>query len=218
MAEEDPTSVKNESDDSELLALREKDVQYYAAGYNAWFNTSLEHDKSLLTLSAAGIGLLVGLLNASTDISAAGLILNIASIICFITSLFSVLYIFKHNRSHIIEVLNGEASSSPVLKTLDTVAILSFGLGVLLAAILGISIAVQTYIRKEIAMSNEHKSRPGIGNDSFERFSSLKPQGSLEKSFTGMSAFKPAPAKPAESSSTPSQPTGQGSSNTSTGK
>lgn len=40
----------------------QKRVEYYAASVNAWFNTSLEHDKSLFTLSAGGIGLLITLL------------------------------------------------------------------------------------------------------------------------------------------------------------
>lgn len=41
---------------------QEKDIQFYAASVTAWFNTRLEHDKSLLALSAGGIGLLVTLL------------------------------------------------------------------------------------------------------------------------------------------------------------
>ena len=38
---------------------RLKEVEFYAANVGAWLNTSLEHDKSILTLSAGGIGLLV---------------------------------------------------------------------------------------------------------------------------------------------------------------
>jgi len=33
-----------------------KKLAYYSAAATAWFNTRLEHDKSLLTLSPAGIG------------------------------------------------------------------------------------------------------------------------------------------------------------------
>lgn len=39
-----------------------KTVEYYSAAVTAWFNTALEHDKSILTLAAGGIGLLITLL------------------------------------------------------------------------------------------------------------------------------------------------------------
>lgn len=41
---------------------QQKSVEFYAAGINAWYNTSLEHDKSIFSLSAGGIGLLITLL------------------------------------------------------------------------------------------------------------------------------------------------------------
>lgn len=37
----------------------QKRVEFYSAGLAAWYATRLEHDKSLLTLSAGGIGLLM---------------------------------------------------------------------------------------------------------------------------------------------------------------
>jgi hypothetical protein len=43
---------------------RLKKVEYYAATVNAWYNSTLEHDKSLLTLSAGGIGILITILTA----------------------------------------------------------------------------------------------------------------------------------------------------------
>jgi hypothetical protein len=39
----------------------QKEVEYYAAQVNAWLNTKFEHDKSLLTLSAGGLGLLISI-------------------------------------------------------------------------------------------------------------------------------------------------------------
>jgi hypothetical protein len=38
--------------------IKKKEIAFYTAGVTAWYNTSLEHDKSLFTLSAGGIGLL----------------------------------------------------------------------------------------------------------------------------------------------------------------
>jgi hypothetical protein len=45
-------------EDAENLKLTEesqKRVEYYATSVNAWFNTSLEHDKSILTLAAGAL-------------------------------------------------------------------------------------------------------------------------------------------------------------------
>ena len=39
-----------------------KEVAYYTALVDAWINTKMERDKSLLSLATAGIGLLVTLL------------------------------------------------------------------------------------------------------------------------------------------------------------
>ena len=46
----------------EEIEFQKKQIEYYASCVNAWFNTKLERDRSLLTLSAGGIGLLITLL------------------------------------------------------------------------------------------------------------------------------------------------------------
>jgi hypothetical protein len=54
---------------------RAKDVEFFAAGVNAWYNTALEHDKSIFALAAGSIGLLVSTQstsNASTTPTSAG--------------------------------------------------------------------------------------------------------------------------------------------------
>lgn len=35
------------------------EVAFYAAAVTDWFNTSIEHDKRIITLAASGVGLLV---------------------------------------------------------------------------------------------------------------------------------------------------------------
>ncbi len=90
----------------------QKRVEYYAASVNAWFNTSLEHDKSLLTLSAGGIGLLLTLLTTVGLSSAEAQVLYIGAIASFVVALIATLVIFRRNRTHIEEILSGKSTSN----------------------------------------------------------------------------------------------------------
>ncbi|MDA8663964.1 hypothetical protein N9L66_03280 [Porticoccaceae bacterium] len=45
-----------------LRELEGKNVAYYSTMLSAWIETKMERDKTLVTLSAAGIGLLVTIL------------------------------------------------------------------------------------------------------------------------------------------------------------
>jgi hypothetical protein len=65
-------------------------AEWYAANLAAWFATRLEHDKSLLTLSAGGIGLLITLVSTVGIHSAESLILYILAFIAFVLCLAAV--------------------------------------------------------------------------------------------------------------------------------
>lgn len=206
---------------------QEKEVEFYAAGIAAWYNTSLEHDKSVFGLSAGGIGLLITLLTTVGVSSACLLGLYIAAILSFLTSLCVLLVIFRRNRTHIEQVLSDTAPrSDPCLEKLDLAAILAFGAGVIFTAVVGISAAVNSLIdEKEKAMANEGKTNLSIGvpvGDSFNKVSNLHPGADLGKSFNGVgnlrpqpTASTPAPAPvastpaPAPLSSSPTQATGK---------
>ena len=47
------------SDENKNSLEEQKGVAYYSALVNAWITTRMEKDKQLLTLSAAGIGLII---------------------------------------------------------------------------------------------------------------------------------------------------------------
>src|SRR5690348_10195190 len=127
-----------------------KEIEFYASNVDAWFATSLEHDKSVLALSAGGIGLLLTLLTTVGLSSVWALVLYIVALTCFVVALVTILFVFRRNRSYIEQVVTAKASKSdPVLSSADTIALLAFGLGVVLAAIIGIATAVQSYTSKE---------------------------------------------------------------------
>jgi len=79
----------------------EKENIYYSTMINAWINTRMERDKSVLTLSAAGVGLLVSLLTSVGASSGFEIIFYIFSFIGFLVATFSALYIFKLNADYV---------------------------------------------------------------------------------------------------------------------
>lgn len=195
----------------------QKRIEYYAASVTAWFNSSLEHDKSILTLSAGGIGILITLLTTVGLDSAEALVLYFCAIICFLIALISILIVFRRNNTYIEKILSGKSTSiDPVLSILDAMAKWAFGLGVVFTAIIGMSTAIHSYTTKEIIMANETGSKIGAGSyngvsriqpstetRSFNGVANLQPQAG--SSSTGTSAAIPSPASATGNSNTQNQ-------------
>jgi hypothetical protein len=192
----------------------QKRVEYYAASVNAWFNTSLEHDKSLLTLSAGGIGLLLTLLTTVGLSSSEALVLYIGAIASFVVALVAILVVFRRNRTHIEDILSGKSTSNdPLLTKLDALALWAFGVGVLFTAIIGIAAAVHSFSTKEKIMTNEttKKTSTVLAHDSFNGATNLQPSTDFTRSFNGAGNLQAQPAAtgttaPAVSSPAPAQP------------
>ena len=191
----------------------QKRVEYYAASVNAWFNTSLEHDKNLLTLSAGGIGLLLTLLTTVGLSSAEALVLYICAITSFVVALVAILVVFRRNRTHIEDILSGKSTSNdPLLTKLDATALWAFGIGVLFTAIIGIAAAVHSYSTKEKTMTNEttKKTETVPLRENFNGATNLQPSTDFTKSFNGAGNLQPQPAAstttPAVSSPAPALP------------
>jgi hypothetical protein len=180
----------------------QKQIEFYAAAVNAWLGTSLEHDRSLITLSAGGIGLLITLLSTVGLHSVESLILYIMALIAFTTCLTAVLWIFKRNRAHLEHAIHGDNTvTDPLLTVLDTVAIVSFLFGAVLAATIGVAAAVHSFETREMLMSQD-KDRH-MANDSINGILNVRPIDPLSKSFNGVTNMKPAPQQPASTPATP---------------
>ena len=148
-----------------------RDTEFYSASVNAWYVSALEHDKSLLTLSAGGIGLLITLMTTIGIHSIESLILYTLSLISFATCLFSVLYIFRKNKKYLERMLKKESPFD--LSFLDTIAMSSFVLGVLFAGVIGVSAATHSFIHEEKMASD--KSSPHEIIKSFDGAENLRP-------------------------------------------
>lgn len=192
----------------------QKDVEFYASNVDAWFNTSLEFDKSILALSAGGIGLLVTLLTTIGLSSMLILIMYISAILGFLIALASVLFVFQRNRSYIETVVTGRsAGSDHSLALADKAAILAFGAAVILTAFIGVVTAITSYTSKEQSMAKDQKIT--VGNvtvdtmnirESFNGAARLQqPTVDFTKSFNGVANLKP--SSPAASTATTQAPT-----------
>lgn len=174
--------------------LFNKNTEFYSATVNAWFNTRFEHDKSLLTLSAGGIGLLITLISTIGISSRTTLALYTLSIISFITSLCVLLWIFKRNAKHLEDIVSNTATSDKFLQNLDSIAIYSFILGIILAFALGFITALNKLNEKEDAMSQNKisGSKTLIACDSVNNALKMAPTGSTKLSVEGINKMAPA--------------------------
>jgi hypothetical protein len=201
-----------------------KRIEYYSAAVTAWFNTALEHDKSILTLAAGGIGLLITLLTTVGLSTAEALVLYILAIGCFVVALVSVLIVFRDNKIHIENILTGkETGTDPCLAKVDGVAIWAFGLGVVLTAVIGVSAAIHSFTTKEKPMATESNktTQPTSINESFNGAARIQPTGDFTKSFNGAANLQPQPAASApvsQSTTAASTPTTTPPAQTSNGK
>lgn len=183
----------------------QKKVEFYAASVAAWYVSSLEHDKSILTLSAGGIGLLITLLTTVGLGTAEALVLYVGAITSFVVSLVSVLFVFRGNQRHIQDILKGiNQGADPVLSKLDATAIWSFGIGVVFTAVIGISAAIHSFSSKEKNMANEtSKTTETVPlRESFNGVANLQSGTDLGKSFNGAGNLQPQQTTQTTSSST----------------
>jgi hypothetical protein len=174
---------------------QQKAVEFYAASVNAWYNSALEHDKSLFSLSAGGIGLLITLLTTIGIPSWIVLSLYVCALLAFLTCLAAILLVFSNNKKHIEKIItDGPDIHDTLLINLDKISLISFGAGAAFSAIIGISSAVSSFNKQETNMAtNGDNKKPaatttrGIAQDSFQGVANLK------KSFTGAGKLQPQP-------------------------
>lgn len=175
-----------------------KEVEFYAANLNAWFNTRFEHDKSLLALSAGAVGLLITLISTLGVKSVEILILYILSLACFVVCLGALLWIFRRNAKHLEDVVRETAIDDQLLNTLDRTAVSSFMFGVILSAIIGISTAINSYIDEVTEMTEKTKNQGTVFvKDSVSGITSMRPNNEpATSSVSGITNMKPAAPQP----------------------
>jgi len=119
-----------------------KEVAYYSAIVQAWINTRMECDKSLLTLSAAALGLIVTLITSVGINSILLAIFYTASVFFFLFALIVGIKIFRWNSEYLEKIAKDEQEEEECwekcLKKWDKRLFWSFIAGVSFMLIVGI--------------------------------------------------------------------------------
>ncbi len=134
---------------------KEKDVAFYSATANAWYTTRFEKDKHLLSLSSAGIGLLVTLATAKGVTSICIAAMYIAAVTSFLICVLVVLAIFGRNADHLKNLIQGNNDNDPLLGVFDKTASSSFIFGVVFTLLVGFLSGIETFNQREVVMTDD---------------------------------------------------------------
>ena len=176
------------SEEEELV--NSKKVAFYSAVVQAWIATRMEKDRTLLTLSSGGIGLLATLLATVGPSSRTELVLYGLAGASFIGSIVASVLIFHRNSDHLEDVVLREARGDDhKLKRLDAILFTLFLAGVVLTGAIAM-VSGYSRIRKDRSMSQgDRENTKVIGS------------GTEQRSLTGIGNLAPAssPAQPGTS-------------------
>lgn len=120
----------------------------YTALYSAYFGTVFEADKSILTISAGGVGLLVSLMSAFDLKSDWHIIYYLIALTFFVLSIVSCIFIFKRNRIVLHSMLMKKSEKDSLLTLLDYLSISCCILGIISTIAIGVASGVQKINKK----------------------------------------------------------------------
>ena len=121
----------------------QKELVFHTAVVTAWVTTRMERDKTLVVLSAGGIGLIVTLLTTTGPHSSCCLLVYLLATIAFLAAIALSLCVLGRNADYLQRVAQGDHSRDPLLRRLDTLVMVSFFSGVVLAITVGV-VSAQT--------------------------------------------------------------------------
>jgi hypothetical protein len=192
-----------------LRELEGKNAAFYSVMLQSWLDTRMEKDRTLVTLSAAGIGLLITILTTAGVKYYWELSLYLGAAAGFGFSIWTNLKIFEINARHIEKVIRGTESSSPTLEHHDKLALRGFMPGTAFFIALGVSASIgQLHDKRATAMENSEKALLSTGVQSVKLNSPTAPAGNQSsvqerRSFNGVGVLRP------ESTQTPVKPSTQ---------
>ncbi len=188
-------------------------IEFNSQSYASFYNTTMEKDKSILTLSVAGIGFLITLLKLTSVIQVYDMAFFSVATLSFLVAIYCVITIFGKNASFIIELTNGKdvQVKQYQLDQLDKWLIRSFYLGILMSLALGISTSSSLFLSKEHQMTKENSKPEVILTEQQVALDSYCEAVDIIKSFSGAAAIQ------AGSSSAQQSNSSSGSDNSSTG-
>jgi MFS family permease len=171
--------IECQPDDQKIDITKEKQTAFYSALLEAWLETTMEKDKSLLMLSAGGVGILVTLLTTTGIHSRLVGFLFGAALSCFLASILLAISIFGRNADYIHCLINDKPVNEKPLNRRDRWMFWTFILGVVLSILIGLFSGIIRFQNQEADMSKEKPvnttSTPQTYKKSFSGLSGLAP-------------------------------------------
>ena len=201
---------------------QQKDVAFYSALVSAWVQTQVERDKTLASLSAGGIGLLVTILSIVGVRYRWQILLYCCAFLFFAVVIVASVVIFDRNSKHIEDVIKNKVSQDYVLKRLDKLSLCSFILAALFSIAIGVVAAVDKLDEKGGAkMSDEKKTENTVPQvtvkKSLEGIGNLNPVR-IDESLEGIANLRPQPDAPSNQGESPRAASSASDSQASAGK
>ncbi|MCP4974845.1 MAG: hypothetical protein GY931_01670 [Maribacter sp.] len=197
---------KEEAEKRNLRELEGKNVAHYSVLLGAWIQTKMERDKTLVTLSAAAIGLLVTILTTVGVKSYWEIPFFCVAVISFLITIWSSLVIYQLNSQHLEDAIRGSSEKDPRLEKYDKRSIRAFIVGSTSALIIGVlSANIQLTKPEEKTMADKENTSQSTGNkttlkESINGVTNLNPNATVKKSLDGITDLNPqATQQPAQS-------------------
>lgn len=156
---------------------KEKEVAYYTACVTAWIESRMEYDKTIITLSATGIGLLVTLLSTVGIFGTLHLITISIALFGFLSAILITLYVFIKNSDY-LEKLVKDQKKNISLKKLDLWKNISFYVAVISIVISGVIFGINNQLK---------------GNNMSEQKKKIVNDHTKQRSLEGLEKLKPKP-------------------------
>jgi hypothetical protein len=198
---------KEEAGKRALRELEGKNIAHYSVLLGAWIQTKMERDKTLVTLSAAAIGLLVTILTTVGIKSFWEVPFFAVAVVSFLVTIWSSLEIYQLNSKHLEDAIRGSSEKDPRLEKYDKRSIRAFVVGSVAALIIGLlSASFQIQKLKDNSMADKENTSQNAGKqntnlkESVNGISNLNPNNTLKKSLDGITDLSPqATQQPAQS-------------------
>lgn len=182
IANPENADIECQPDYQKIDITKEKQTAFYSALLEAWLSTKMEKDKSLLMLSAGGVGILVTLLTTTGIHSRSVGILFAIAMGCFLASIILAVLIFGRNANYIHCLINDKPAKDRDLKWMDRIMFWSFIFGILLSIFIGLFSGIIRFQNQEATMNKDtqinNNQTPSIEKRSYSGLSELRPTDS----------------------------------------
>ena len=198
------TESKEDQEKRHLRELEGKNIEHYSVLLQAWIQTKMERDKTLVTLSAAGTGLLVTILTTAGVRRIWEVLLYLGSFAGFLTTIWTSLTIYQLNSKHVETELKQSKWPDLKLEKYDKRSTRAFILGAICACLIGV-----------VAATNQVSSKMGVNMTKKKETASQVIRD--KKSLDGLSGLRPESTQSENSNSQTQQSSNSSNSDTSSG-